>query len=252
MNAVLMKKKCCISIFIFIFIASCELPYQPQSVQFTKYRVGLPHKEDTSMRAFLQPISDSVQKRIQVKIATTDVALQKKQPEGALGNVLADALLESASEKLNVRIDAAFLNPGGIRKAILLRGPVTIGDMYEVMPFDNRIVLQEVRGAVLQDFLDFTAARGGWPLAGLTMKIKSNRATNVMIGGKALMKNGVYRIVNSDYIVNGGEHCSILKELPSTVSDYLVRDAFIDYFKTRGEKGEKIFAQSEGRVSYVQ
>lgn len=247
-----MKKSISVPILIFIFIASCGLSYQPQSVQYTDYRIKNSGTTDTSFAAFLKPYGDKVHKSMQIVLATAGNTLQKKQPEGTLGNLLADALFESAAEKFDTHIDAAFLNPGSIRLPYIKSGTVTVGNIYEVMPFDNLIALQELEGRVLQSFLDHTALKGGWPVAGLTMKIKDNKATDVKIDGKPLDVNAQYNIVNSDYIVNGGDNCYMLKRIPAKIISYLVRDAFIDYFSKQNAEGKKITTQIEGRVSYAQ
>jgi 2',3'-cyclic-nucleotide 2'-phosphodiesterase (5'-nucleotidase family) len=251
-KAVQMKRNISVPILTFIFIASCQLSYQPQSVQYADYRIKNPGETDTGIAAFLKPYSDSVHKSMHTVIAMAETALQKKQPEGTLGNFLADALFEMAAEKFNVHIDAAFLNPGGIRMAYIAKGPVSVGNIYEVMPFDNLVALQQLKGNVLQEFLDLTAAKGGWPVAGLTMKINNNKATDIVIGGRPLNANAYYNIVNSDYIVNGGDNCDMLKAIPATITGYLVRDAFIDYFSNWNKQEKKITAKIESRVSYAQ
>lgn len=245
-----MKGNIFVPVLIFIFIASCQLSYQPQSVQYADYRIKDTGEANSDIAAFLKPYSDSVHKSMHTIIAMVETTLQKKQPEGTLGNVLADALFEMAAEKFNVRIDAAFLNPGGIRMAYIEKGPVSVGNIYEVMPFDNLMVLQHIKGNVLQEFLDLTAAKGGWPVSGLTMKIKDNKAIDIVVGGKPLNTDAYYNIVNSDYIVNGGDNCNMLKAVPATTTGYLVREAFIDYFSNRSKEGKKIMAKIESRVSY--
>ncbi len=247
-----MKRNVDVPVLIFIFIASCQLSYQPQSVQYTDYRINHRAAADTGFASFLKPYSDSVHNSMQMVIGTAETSLHKKQPEGTLGNLLADALLESARKKFNIPVSAAFLNPGGIRMAYIKAGPVTVGNIYEVMPFDNLMALQEIKGSVLQKFLDLTAAKGGWPVAGLTMKIKSNKAADIWIGGVPFDENAYYYVVNSDYIVNGGDNCDMLKAVPATITGYLVRDAFIDYFREQQTAGRKITAPTGGRVSYVQ
>lgn len=187
-----------------------------------------------------------------IVLAYAATSLQKKQPEGSLGNLLADALLSRAIEIFNTPVDAAFLNPGGIRKSYLPAEAITIGNLYEIMPFDNLIALQDIRGSELQTFLNLTAAKGGWPVAGLTMKIKKNKAIDIKIGSKPLDYNAYYKIVNSDYIVNGGDNCEMLKLIPAKISDYLVRDAFIDYISKQNTQEKKINTRIEGRVSYAQ
>ena len=247
-----MKRNITVPILTFIFTASCQLSYQPQSVQYADYRIQNPGETDTGIAAFLKPYSDSIHKSMHIIIATTETTLQKKQPEGTLGNFLADALYEIAAEKFNVHIDAAFLNPGGIRVPHIAKGPVSVGNIYEVMPFDNLIALQKVKGDVFQEFLNLTAAKGEWPVAGLTMKIKNNKATGIIIGGRPLNVNAYYNIINSDYIVNGGDNCDMLRVIPATTTGYLVRDAFIDYFSNCSKDGKKIAVKIESRVSYDQ
>ena len=50
---------------------------------------------------------------MQIVIGTAETTLQKKQPEGTLGNFLGLMLYCQAPEKFNVPVNAAFLNPGG-------------------------------------------------------------------------------------------------------------------------------------------
>ena len=108
------------------------------------------------------------------------------------------------------------------------------------------MALQEIKGSVLQEFLDLTAAKGGWPVAGLTMKIKNNKAADIWIGGEPFDANTYYYVVNSDYIVNGGDNCNMLKAVPATITDYLVRDAFIDYFRSSQLWRKKLRLQQWG------
>lgn len=247
-----MKRKIYAAILPCIIILSCRLSYQPRSVQYSTYHVAGQHLLDTSFVSFLQPYGDSLHSVMQIVLATAKTTLQKKQPEGTLGNFLADALRESAAEIFNTPVDAAFLNPGGIRKSYLKSGTITVGNLYEIMPFDNLVALQEISGRVLQDFLNLTAAKGGWPVAGITMKIKNNKAVDVKIGANPLDSNARYRIVNSDYIVHGGDNCDMLKVIPAKIADYLVRDAFIDYISKQNAQGKSITSRIEDRVSYAQ
>lgn len=55
------------------------------------------------------------------------------------------------------------------------KGDVTRGRIFEIMPFDNLLILQKLKGTVLQEFLDIIATDGGWPVAGITMQIKMGR-----------------------------------------------------------------------------
>lgn len=185
--------------------------------------------------------------------------MDKKLPESELGNFMADAYLHMAREKYNTQVDAAFMNYGGIRLNQIPVGNITTGRIFELMPFDNLLVLQKIKGSVLQEFLDLTANKGGWPVAGITMEIKDlpegqvgKKAVEIMIGGKRLDPESVYTVTNSNFVANGGENADMLKSIPQIVNGYLMRDALFDYIKWLKSQGRNISASVENRVIYAQ
>ena len=93
-------------------------------------------------------------------VGIADISLEKKQPECTLGNFMVDAFLTMAAEKYNTKVDAAILNYGGMRLTQLPAGNVTNGKIFELMPFDNLLILQKLKGAVVQQLLDLAAGNG--------------------------------------------------------------------------------------------
>ena len=185
-------------------------------------------------------------------IGFADMALDKKSPEGSLGNFMVDAFYIMAKESFKAPVDVALINYGGIRLTQLPAGDVTRGKIFELMPFDNILVLQKLKGSHLQQFLDLVAAKGGWPVAGMTMQIRNKKAVNVMVGGKPLDPDATYSVVNSDFIVNGGDNADLLKALPQETRGYLMRDALFDYIKKLKSEGKNISARVENRVTNVE
>lgn len=120
------------------------------------------------------------------------------------------------------------------------------------MPFDNLLILQKIKGSVLQQLLDLTADKGGWPMAGLTMQIKDKKAVNVIIGGKPIDPDRVYTIANSDFIANGGDNADMLRPIPQITNGYLMRDAIFDYISKLKSQGKNITATIENRVTNAQ
>ena len=200
----------------------------------------------------IQPYADSVGKSMNQVVGYTEISLDKKQPESTLGNFMCDAVLAMAKIKYGVQVDAAFINYGGIRLTQLPAGEVTRGKIFELMPFDNLLIIQRIKGDVLLQFLDLIAARNGWPVAGLTMKIQDKKAVQVMIGGKPLDPSKEYVIANADFIANGGDNADMLRNIPQQSLGYLVRDALLDYIAMEKEKGKNISAKIENRISYAQ
>jgi 2',3'-cyclic-nucleotide 2'-phosphodiesterase (5'-nucleotidase family) len=235
-------------IFLLFIITSCNTGYRSTQVEYKDYRVVEPVTVDSSLVSLLQPYTDSVNKSMNDVIGVSDKSLDKALPECTLGNIMADALLVKSREKFHTNVDAAFMNYGGIRLTQITPGPVTKRKVYELMPFDNIVIVQKVNGEVLQQFLDHIAKRGGWPVSGMKFRIKNQKAVDIMIQDKPIDKTAVYSIVNSDYVANGGDECIMLKNIPQQNIGYLVRDALMEYFASFKANGKNITANIENRV----
>lgn len=231
---------------------SCNTVFLPTKAEHANYRVTGTIPKDSAMVLLMMPYKDSVERGMNQVIGVADKTLDRKQPEGTLNNFVVDAMYVMAKEKYGVPVDMAVVNFGGIRINQLAAGPVTRGKIFEIMPFDNLLILQQLKGNVLQQFLDLTASYGGWPLAGVTMQIKDKKAVNVKIGGQPLDQNKTYTIANSDYIANGGDKAEMLKGIPQQSNGYLMRDAIFDYIKLLQSQGKNISANEDNRVSNAQ
>ena len=229
-------------------IFSCTLSYQAQKVQYNDYRIVAGAKQDSSMLVLLKPYSDSLSKSMYEVVAVSEMALEKKQPEGSLGNFLADAMLAMAEKNYGIHVDAAFINYGGIRLPSMPAGNITRAKIFELSPFDNLLIIQKVNGKVLHEFLDHIAGRGGWPCSGITMQIKDKKAIDITVGGAPLNESAVYTIANNDYVANGGDDCTMLKPVPQVSNGYIFRDAIFEYLADLKRQGKKISAKTENRV----
>lgn len=240
------------SFWILIFcISSCTSTQPVTTVQYKDYRIEKPVRTDTAMVHMLAPYSAALNESMNKVIGFSNSQLSAKQPESGLGNFMADCMRIMAEKKFDRKVDAGFMNQGGIRSYIP-KGNITVGRIFELMPFDNLLVLQDVKGTVLQQFLDKMAADGGWPVsAGLTMGIKEKKAVNVQINGKPLDAAAVYVIANSDYVANGGSDCDMLRRIPQQNKGYLMRDALIDFVADLTRQGKPLDYHIENRVVHV-
>ncbi|HRX92657.1 MAG TPA: 5'-nucleotidase [Chitinophagaceae bacterium] len=238
--------------FSFLFLQACKTSYQAKSMQYFDYRITNKADKDSTLQSLLQPYSDSVNATMNGVIGYAEKSLDKDQPECRLGNFLADLFLQMAEKSYNTKVDVAVMNYGGMRLTQVPAGEITTGKIYELMPFDNLLILQKVKGNILKQFLDLTAEKGGWPVSGLTMQIRDKKAINIMIGGVPLEDDKYYTVVNSDFLANGGDNAFMLKDIPQITNGYLMRDAIMDYIKSENQKGHAISAELQNRVSYAQ
>src|SRR3954452_9310102 len=175
--------------------------------------------------------------------------LYKKQPESPLGNLMADCMKMYAEKIYNKSVDAAFVNFSGIRFYIP-RGDITIGTLYKVMPYDNKIVLLTIQGNIFKQFLEHQASLGGWPCSGVNIIIKGRQLTDIQINNQPFDETKSYTIAVADYIANGGNQCTMLKGIPRLDNNYLFRTALTDYIVSFTKAGKPITATIQNRIVY--
>jgi 2',3'-cyclic-nucleotide 2'-phosphodiesterase (5'-nucleotidase family) len=210
---------------LLVALASCRTLYVPSKAEYSSQRITRELSIDSSLYRIIRPYGDSVEKSMNTIVGTVRQTLEKEQPEGTLGNFMADAYLTMGAQQFDKPIDAAFVNFGGIRLQQLPAGPLTLGKLFELMPFDNVLVLQQLSGTQLQSFLDLVAARGGWPVAGIRFSIRNKKAVDIFIKDRPLQLAAQYWILNSDFVASGGDNAEMLKSLPQLSTGYLARKA---------------------------
>jgi 2',3'-cyclic-nucleotide 2'-phosphodiesterase (5'-nucleotidase family) len=235
-----MKGNLVLYIIILIFATACG-PSHFAPIQLSSYNYGMDgtrQGEQKDMINFLKPFSDSVNGSMNAVLGTLEVQLTKGLPDYSLGNFMCDAYLEMSAEKFGQRVDVALMNVGGIRLNTMEPGAITIGKIYELMPFDNLMILLEITGEQLQASMNNVASRGGWPVSGASYMVKDKMAANLMVGGQPVVPNKKYVLAVSDYVANGGDDSNALKGIPQMNIGYLQRDAIIEYVKKHRKIGK--------------
>ena len=155
----------------------------------------------------------------------------------AIGNLMADLVFEQGNPIYESRtgssIDMVILNHGGIR-AIIPEGDITTRSAYEVMPFENAIVVAELRGEAMQELVEYLSlANRAHPISKMKMALDVNgEIDDVSINGEAIDSSRTYHVATSDYLFYGGDRMHFFKKNDTMVSlDYKIRNAMIDYFK---------------------
>lgn len=244
-----MLSKIAIPYFIVFLISSCTSPQQSTTLNYRGYKIEKQTTIDSGVYQLLASYKEGTDAIMNKVIGFSTRGLYRKQPESELGNFMTDCMKEMSEKKFNKKVDAAFVNYSGLRSYIP-KGDITIGKIYELMPFDNLIVLQDVKGKILLQLLNKIAEKGGWPLSGLTMQIKEKKPVNILVGGKPLDENAMYTIANSDYIANGGSECDMLQGIPQISKGYIYRDALIEYVQLVTKQGKPVDGKVEGRITY--
>lgn len=237
------------SLLVVLLFVSCRANYTIGSIVEISRIADQAIAPDPGIEEIVKPYRSQMGATMNEVIGFLKVELVKELPESNIGNWLADMMREEASRIVDRDVDFAVQNYGGIRISTLTPGPITIGEIFEIMPFDNLLVIMEGNGEQIQVFLDHIAASGGWPTSsGLRFEIMERKAVEVRIQGKELHPDKMYSFALPDYIANGGSGSFFLKDYARTDTDALIRDTFIQNIKRDTENGYDQEAYLDGRI----
>ncbi|MEL1254717.1 5'-nucleotidase [Flavobacterium sp. DGU38] len=221
------------------FIFSCSQNYNLTKIEGKQLPVTEKDSQTPEIENFIKPYRDHINKDLDNVLAYCPETLDKSTGkwQTSIGNLMADICLQKGNQVFKTRekkdIDLCFLNHGGIR-AILPKGNVTTRTAFEIMPFENKLVVLALKGDQILEMTDYIIKeKKPHPLAGMTFTIsKENTAKNIQIQGKPLDTNKTYYVATNDYLANGGDSMNFfLKAVQKYDLNYKLRNVLIDYFK---------------------
>lgn len=234
-----MNRRFFIPVLLLLAVSSCQAPLALQSVETSKNQEITPElPEDPKILQTIAPYKSTMDREMNTKISYAPRELSKVGDNSPLGGLLADYTLESAQKwgKQNgfPEVEAAVINIGGIRTSIG-KGDVLLRHIYEVMPFENELVLVQMKGTDLGAlFAYYLKTRKNNPVAGLYIKTKGEGIEKALIQGKEIDPDKTYTIATSDYLALGGDEMSFFSLGKMVSTGLKLRDLYIE--KIRSEK----------------
>ena len=227
-------------IFLTLFISSCsQKNYNLTKIEGKQLPITEKAAETPAIENFIKPYRDHINKDLDSILAYCPETLDKSTGkwQTTIGCLLADVCVERGNLVFKARekktIDLCLLNHGGIR-AILPKGNVTTRTAFEIMPFENSLVIIALKGEQILEMVSyFIAEKKPHPLAGIKFTIdKNNVAKNILVQGKPVQKETTYYVATNDYLSNGGDNMDFFKKgVQKFDMDYKLRNILIDYFK---------------------
>lgn len=224
--------------FFLVFLNSCKQENNLYKIEGHQITISDSLETNPGIEAFIKPYRDHVEKDLDSVLAYAVETYSKTEGEfnTAIGNLMADAVYEEANPIFKNRtghdIDIVLLNHGGIR-SIISKGNVTTKTAYEVMPFENTIVVVELKGQQVQEMINYLAkAKRAHPISRLKIVLdKYYKVKYATIKGEPIDVKKTYFVATNDYLYLGGDNMSFLKTNDSLYTlDYKVRNVLIDYF----------------------
>ena len=176
----------------------------------------------------------------------------RRGEENCLGYWVADVMRESAQTVLGAPVRFAITNSGGLR-ANLRPGQLKVEDIYELMPFENELVVVELSGAeVIQVVREGLLRRGGEPCSGVLVKVEGTPGKASLsvtwADGSPIDPAAVVKVATTDYLYGGGDSIPTLKKGRKPFTTGLtLRQLLLDRCTALGKAGQDLLPPAPGR-----
>ncbi|MGN0234871.1 MAG: 5'-nucleotidase C-terminal domain-containing protein [Paludibacteraceae bacterium] len=238
----------CVAVSVFLLNA-CRRPAQVASVSTEAIPVTIdciaaaPGAAEAYTEA-LAPKKAALEAEMSVVLGYAPEDMVVHRPECNMLNWASDALLAKARQYYDGRVDMAVVNIGGMR-CEWRKGDITRQHVFELMPFDNRLVVLTLRGEDLLELCQVFAEVGGEGVAGLRMQAEEAQLIDAQIDGRSIDPEAYYTVATSDYLAGGTDHMTPLtRHIAYWDSDLLIRDLYLDYVRER----QTVSAAIDGRM----
>ncbi|WAC02049.1 5'-nucleotidase C-terminal domain-containing protein [Lacinutrix neustonica] len=235
-----MRFNCIITCLIALSISACkQSPLKLISIEGKQIPVSDTLAIDQEYDSLIAPYRTRLNEDMNAILSYAPETYTKSNGElnTAIGNLMADIVYTEGNPIFNIRtnknIDAVILNHGGIR-AIISKGNITTKTAFEVMPFENSIVVVAIKGKQIDSMMQYLSeAKRPHPVHGITLALnKEYQIKMALVNNKPIDKNKTYYVATNDYLYNGGDNMRFFKPNDSVYHlDYKIRNAMLDYFK---------------------
>lgn len=201
---------------------------------------------------YVSSYKPSVDSLVKPVLGRSALYMDAKRPESLLSNWVADVIMEEM-HIMGHSADFGLCNIGGLRSA-MPEGNVTVGDVMSIAPFENRLCVVELRGCDVCDLFCQIAKAGG---EGVSREVcmtigPDGECVSLRIGGRKVKSDKTYSIATIDYLAEGNDGMSALKNSVScTDTKILLRDALMADIRRQAMQGRPIKSKVEKRIVVI-
>lgn len=207
--------------------------------RYRQIRLGKEYdrKLDEKLVDVIAPYRKGVDELMGKVIGKSARELPNDQP--GLLNFVSDFVEVRGSQLVGGSVDLALMNVGSLRRG-LPKGDITQGMIISMQPFTNKVLVMDLLGKDLLEAMDVFASRDGDGVSQsmrVTYDPEIDKAVDVIVDGKPVDPNKIYRVATIDYLAGGGDYMVPLKRGKIIArSENIVYDDLIDYIKQNFSK----------------
>ena len=239
------------SLVVFVFI-SCKnnLNLVSTNVDNSLTPVKVENQDESTLEA-IKPYKNQLDEKMNEVIGFAPEELKKADYQSPLGNFVIDLIKYQSEKSWGKNIDIAVVTNGGLRSPIP-KGDVTTGNIFELMPFNNEIVVLELTEKSVLEMMNYAATKKNAVFSGVKYKVEGEKAKEILINGEVLNAGKTYTCAVSDYLAGGGDKMVFLKDATKTHQiGLLFREAILKHIKELTTAQKQIAGRVDNRVEIV-
>ena len=210
-----------LGILTLLIAMGCSVHKQTFVQPTSNHTINATQAEDKHINELITPYKTGMSEAMNEIIGFCPAFLEKQKPTSILGSFMAEATYQAAVST-GERVDFCLLNYGGIRST-LDSGNITVGEVFQIMPFENEIAILTVSKAQMDTIFQIIEAKGGEPFVNHLWKDQT---------AYHIMNRTSYRIATNDYMANGGDNYTILtRALERIDTGIKIRDGLMTYIR---------------------
>ena len=206
------------SILLVFALLSFPLAAQPPSSKAEVIPITASLPDDAEIQKVIAPLAAEIKATFDLPLvqAPQGIFRGRRGEENLLGYWVSDVMRQAAQAVIGVPVRFAITNAGGLRSN-LRPGQLKVADIFEMMPFENELVVIELTGAeVIQVVKEGLVRRGGEPCSGVKAVVEGTpeAATFTLTwdDGSPIDPGATVKVATSDYLYGGGDSIPTLKK----------------------------------------
>ena len=216
--------------------------------------------DDPAVRDMLAPYREKVA-ALSMVIGNLEGNLKKDAVgAGSVGNFVTGAMLRVANQKSGKNVVLALTNAGGLRKNEIAAGELRVSDIFELMPFENSLLVFDLTGVQILKILQ---AGTRDPQAGARIQYRWNaqnrtevisaKLVDLQNHERAIDPSATYSVVTIDYLYNlkSGTYAVLQEAKDVKPLNTTLRDAVLSYVKEETAAGRSIKPKIDDRFVQI-
>lgn len=251
----ILKRALAAAAVVLLLSACTQTDKRPIAIEsYSVNTMGEDIESDAETDSIISIYRKEMHEFMSVVIGESDHFMEMKRPESDIMRYMSSAILEESiliSEEIGAPTPVmSMLNAGGIRTT-LPQGKITVGNVFEVSPFENSIVMLSGSGSIMKAMMEHIIKQGGEAISGAQITVKGDKIVDCKIAGEEIDPNKTYTIATNNYVADGGDGFEMLRQCKRVDTNLMIREMLIEHIKKTTAKGEHIVAPEDVRITVL-